>query len=187
MSDLATIEQAAQVSAELANIYIVGGLTTASGLPGGVELQDQAVYLLAGLGIDAVPQESGVAGAAAGTLVAGITATRGALSGTMSQAAKEIARNPKRWALVTSTVIGAASLGAGGYMWMTEDQRIALEQIRADAALKAQALQSVPDDQRGEIAAILAKRQVQLPTKSILPWVVGGAALGVLFLLFRRK
>ena len=176
--ELLQIEQASQVSAELANSYLIGGLTDAAGLPGGIELQDKSVGLLASLGVEVSgSSESGFAS------IASVAAVRASLAGTTRQAASSIAANPRQWGIAIGSAVGLSAAGVGIYTWMNEDQQIALENIRQDAALKAKALESLPEDQRIEVAKILANRTIELPSTNILPWVIGGAVVAAFFLL----
>lgn len=176
--ELLQIEQASQVSAELANSYLIGGLTNAAGLPGGTELQDKSANLLASLGIE-------VSGAveAGFAAIASVAAVRASLAGTSQRAAAAIAANPKQWGIAVGSAVGLGAAGVGIYNWMSEDQQIALENIRQDAALKAEALAALPPDQRIEVAKILAEKTISLPSTNIMPWVIGGAVVAAFFLL----
>ena len=69
-ANLAQIEQTAQVSAELANDYMIGGLAQTAGYPEGAELQDDVVRLMSSLGIDIAPVPVETGFILAGTLAA---------------------------------------------------------------------------------------------------------------------
>lgn len=182
MADITTIEQTAHVSAELANDYLIGELTDAAGLPGGGDLKDAVVNLMGSLGIEVAPSA-----VEAGWIVAGLAATRAALAGTARSAAAAIAKNPKAWGTATAIAAGGIAVSAGAYDWMTADQQIAMEAIRQDAALKAKALQAVPPEQRAEIALRIAEGKLSLPSTSIMPWLVGGAVVGLAFLFWQNR
>jgi hypothetical protein len=174
--DLTKIEQTAEVSAELANSYVIGAMTTAAGLPGGDQLQTDSASLLADLGIDIMqPTESGVAAAA----VVGI---RAALAGNIRAVGTSLAKNPKQWAVALGIATAAGAASVGLYDWMTEDQQIAMEQIRQDAAVKAQALASLPPEDRQRVAEILAKQQPRLGTSvPAWPFLLAGGAVAAYF------
>jgi len=189
--DLTTIEQTAQVSAELANDYLIGELTQAAGLPGGPELKDSVVNLMGDLGIEVThasfytPPHNGLA--EAGWVAAAFAATRAALAGTAKSAAAAIVRNPKSWASAVAIAGGGIAVSAGAYEWMTADQNIQMEAIRVDAALKAAALEAVPESERAEIAMRIAQSKLSLPSTTILPWVIGGAIAGAAFLWWKSS
>jgi hypothetical protein len=179
-ADLTQIEQSAEVSAELANAYVIGALTTAAALPGGAELQAQSAGLLADLGVDVVDPlvESGA-------VALGI---RAALGTAVKEAGKSLAKDPKKWAVALGIATAGAAASVGFYDWMTEDQQIALAAIREDAALKAQALASLPPEERARVAEIIAHQTPQFGTSTPLwPFLLAGGALAAWVVFFKDK
>jgi hypothetical protein len=181
-SNLTQIEQSAEVSAELANAYVIGALTTAAALPGGAELQAESSGLLADLGIDIIEPvtETGI-----GAAVVGV---RAALAAAVKSAGSSLAKDPKKWAIAIGIATAATAGSVGLYDWMTEDQQIALAAIREDAALKAKALASLPPEDRARIAEIIAHQTPQLGTGPPLwPFLLAGGALAAWFVFFKDK
>jgi hypothetical protein len=153
---LGEIEQSAQVAAELSNAYVIGALTTAAaGAP-----------------------ESGAA-------VGALLAIRTALAGSVKAAGKALAKDPKQWSIALGIAAGAVAGSAGLYSWMTEDQQIALETIRTDAALKAEALALLPPEDRAKVAGIIASQRYAPPSTWMLPVLAIGGAAAVWWFFFR--
>ena len=177
MEDLAVIEQTAQVSGELANSYIIGSMTQAAGLPGGAQLQDQSVGLLADLGIEITAPTISETGAAPAILAA----ARASMARTAQAAGTALKNNPTKWAVALGIASAGVALSAGAYAWMTEDQQIRLEQIRQASALQAKALEGLNPEQRARVADTLAKTTFGAPPNYLIPVVVIGAIAGLYF------
>ena len=182
-TDLMAIEQSAQVSAELANDYMIGGLSQVAGIEGGAQLQEDVIGLMSQLGVQISPVES-----ESGFAALGVTAIRAALTKTATRGAAALAKNPKGWAAALGIAAGGVAVSAGAYQWMTADQQIELEKIRASAALQAQALEGLSPQQKMQVANGLASQTFAPPPMNLMPWIIGGAALaGVWWFYFKKK
>jgi hypothetical protein len=182
-SDLAQIEQTAQVSAELANDYMIGGLSSTAGYAEGAELQDDVVRLMSSLGIDIapVPVESGI-------VLAGALATvRASLATGAKKGAQALANNPSRWAIALGIAAGGVAASAGVYSWMTEDQQLELEKIRQSAALQAKLIQNLPPAQRTMLAQQYAKQTFSAGPPTLWPWLLVGGALAAWYVYKQRS
>lgn len=182
-ANLAQIEQTAQVSAELANDYMIGGLAQTAGYPEGAELQDDVVRLMSSLGIDIAPVPVETGFILAGTLAA----VRAGLSSGAKKGAQALAANPARWAVALGIAAGGAAVSAGAYNWMTEDQQLELEKVRQSSALQAQLIQNLSPAQRQELAQMYASKTFSAPPPSLWPWLIVGGALAAWYVYKKRS
>lgn len=182
-ANLAQIEQTAQVSAELANDYMIGGLAQTAGYPEGAELQDDVVRLMSSLGIDIapVPVESGF------FLAGALAATRAGLSAGAKKGAQALAANPSRWAVALGIAAGGVAVSAGGYQWMTSDQQLELEKVRQSSGLQAQLIENLSPAQRQELAQMYAAQTFSSPPATLWPWLLAGGALAAWYVYKNRS
>ena len=166
------IEQASELSMELAGQYNIGALGAAAGITGSYELQDTVVDLMAGIGVDlsGIEQESGIAGAAARTGI------RAALSRFSSKAANSVLKSPARWG--AAVAIGA--VGVGTYNWLTPDQEIELGKARESAKLISDQLAMIPEKDRASVLRAVAGQTFGAAPTVWWPWIVGGGAVAAL-------
>jgi hypothetical protein len=163
------IEQASELSMELAGAYTVGSLGAAAGIPGSYELQDRVVGLMAAVGVDlsGIEQETGIAAAAARTGI------RAALSRFSNKAATSILRNPARW----GAAIALGSAGVGTYNWLTPDQDLELGKAREQARMISDGLAQIPPEDRADVLKAVAGSTFGVAPSAYWPWIVGAGGI----------
>ena len=188
MSSLTQIEQSAQVGAQLANAYLMGGLAEQAGIPvnvgniqSGVDVQVAATAVMTDLGIQIAPPESGSALLSWQIRAA---ATRAALTRTTASAARALSAQPMKWAGAFAIAAGGAGLALGTYSWMSEDTEVRLAQVNAAQANIAEAMKNMTPEQRSKIAQQLATQSMSLPPSYTWAWIAGAVALGA-FAVYR--
>lgn len=179
MPSLTTIEQGAQLGAILANDYMIGALSEQAGIPGGAELQTGVVELLADLDLAVGAPESGFMGAA--VVMGRLATTRAALTASASRGAALLAKDPKKWALAFGIAATGVGVASGSYMWLTEDQRVKIQQIDAAAAVQVEALKGMSPEQRTQLALELARSTMAGMPSNLWPWLIGGGLLAGYF------
>ena len=179
-----SIEELGAVLAELAGAYTIGGLTRASGISGGGELQTQTIEALAGmtskLGLDLIPAfvqpESGWVAVASRFL----TASRDWLTSAARGTVVALSKNP-------ALTIGAGLIGGAlytTYQWLTADERIELERIRQAAQVQRHAFDGMNKEDRARAFQQISGSLLP-PTRlaNLLTWaLIGGAG----YLVYRE-
>ena len=178
MSELQALEQQAQVGAQLANAYLMGGLADQAGIqpPGyqtGGQLQNESAELMTELGIDISGTETGSLGFAVRA-----AATKAALKSATSKAAAGLAKSPGKWASALGIAAAGIGFGMGTYEWMSEDTQVRLAEVNAAQAGVAKALEQMTPEQRAEVAMRLASQTSEAPPRYTWVWMLGAVALG---------
>ena len=129
--------QRAELSVELTGAFTVGRLGAAMGLPGGNALMTESANLLGDLAlVPALPAESGALAAKGAAAVAALWTASGRM---LKGFASSVKNRPLLWA----SSLGVVTLSAGGYAWMTEDETVRLEAIRAQMEGISKAIDAV--------------------------------------------
>jgi hypothetical protein len=186
MSELQTIEQQAQVGAQLANAYLMGGLAEVANIaPGagfatGSELQGAVADLMTDLGIEILPPESGSGWASGQLLTWNIrrAAAAAALRRSAQSAAAGLSRGPAKWAAAFGIAASGLGVALGTYSWLSEDTEVRLAEVNAAQANVAEALKGLTPEQRERVALALAEQRYVAPPSYVWPAVIALVGLG---------